>query len=148
MINLYKLVVASLMASIIMVFLGSTIFQNAPPSIAKQFNYTAYNTSDTLANYVFTPTQKIATGTPGAGLNSNVTVFTGVAFVMNGFGALIKTLLNLPVIFSYMISESLTVIGIPIVPTNMVVSEVSAFIDFVLIVLGISIYMKYNAKEG
>jgi hypothetical protein len=148
MINLYKLVVSVLIASLIMLFLGPAMFQNAPKSISSQWNNTANYTNSSLSNYVFKPIHTIAVGTPGAGLNSNVTVFTGVAFVMNGFGSLIKTMLNLPTIFAYMISTTLTVIGIPVISTNVVAGIAGAFIDFILIILGISIYMKFNVKES
>lgn len=144
---------ALLIVSLFILTLGPALYGTLTPNLANQFNITAVNTSGQLNGFVFKQVNNTAfcgealspCGTNSTGGFSAITATsgTGFAFVIQGFGAIIGSLTQSPIIMANMIGTLLYVVGFPITTNTQIKSDLAGFVIFAFVVVGISAYVKY-----
>ena len=155
--NLESFVKAILIVSILSISMSPVFFSTLPSTVATKLNLTAVNATNNLNNLVFKQTNNTALcGTPTGcnpqnstgGVYAQANLFSAFAFVLNGFGYLVSTLINTPYIMSIWIGEAVSIMAFPISTTAMIEAMLPAFISFIIIIVCVSALMKYPMRSG
>lgn len=153
MLNPMKILMAILITSACLAILFPFFASSLPSNAANQLNETAYNETQTFNTSVYgslsnTLLGKQTNGNYTGGLFANVDLFTGLAFVVNGFGFVILSLLNVPSMFIIYLSVGLAYSPVPI---NMQAILIKALLEVMLVgvfALALSMWMKFKMSEG
>lgn len=152
MFNLYKLLVAILVMTALMTALYPFIASPLTTAEANVLNQSAYNESQTFNMSVYSPINSSlfhkTNGNYTGGFFAQVTLFTGLAFVIDNIGYIMLAILNIPSMFITYMSLSMASLPLALAPQHLLQTLVYEFIGFILLILGISAWMKYNMKEG
>jgi len=151
-------VAALILVSLFIATLGPALYSTLSPPLAGQFNSTSNQSTSQLNGFVFKQVNNTAfcgeASTP-CGTNStggfsaiSATSGSGFAFVIQGFGTLIGSLVNAPIIMANLVGTLLSVVGFPITTNVAIKNELEAFVIFLFIIIGISSYMKYPLRSG
>lgn len=149
-ITIYKIMIATLMVVAFMLLLSPAFFSYDSPSVANSLNVTAFNSSNSLHSFVFTQVNSTAYGGSNhtSGFFAQVTVFSGLAFVFSGIGYIMQALSNMPYIILYLISTPLSILGFPLSSISIIVGMFIELILFIITIVGVSAWMKYDLRNG
>ncbi len=155
--NIESWVKAILITSLFSITLSPVFFNTLPTSVAQKLNLTASNTTSSLNNLVFRQTNNTVFCGSAAGCNgqnktggvyASYNLFTAFAFVLNGFGDLVTSLINTPFIMSVWIGETLSIAQLPVSSITAIETELPAFISFIMLLIAVSAIMKYPIRSG
>ena len=123
-----------------------------PPAAANALNQTAYNESQTFNISVYRPTNSTLfhkqNGNYTGGFFAQVTIFTGLAFVIDGIGNVMLAILNIPGMFATYMGVGFGALPLALASQAMLQALVYEFIGFTLLILGVSAWMKYRLADG
>jgi hypothetical protein len=148
MITPYKILLALIAMIVTLLLFGGAITYYDSPQVATALNATAMNGTHSLNSFVFTQLNSTAFGGTNhtSGFFAQVTVFSGLAFVFSGFGFVMQILLNMPVLMIYLIALPVALLGFPIGVATLLMSIFVGLLTFILIIEGISAWMKYQLR--
>lgn len=149
-ITIYKILLAGIAAVVFIVLLSGGIFYYDSPQVATQLNATAFVAGGAYSSNVFNPINNTAFGGANhtSGLFANVNVFTGAAFVFGAIGQVGLSLLNAPRTIIYLIATPLGILGWPISSIALLLSLFAGLLIFIVVIVLISSWQKYNLREG
>lgn len=148
---LASIVIVSAMLTLMMPFIGSML----PGNNATKINQTAFSELQTFNRSIYGNLNRTLIGKCGASNNSvgqnctgsffaSVTLFTGLAFVINGFGSMAMSILNVPITFVTLIQLGLGYLPISGGVVSILATALTEFLVIFLLVLLLSSWMKYN----
>lgn len=155
--NLESWVKAILIVSLFSATLSPVFFNTLPTDLAQQLNMTSSNATAGLNNLVFRQTNNtVFCGTAAGcasqnrtgGVYANTNLFTAFAFVLNGFGDLVSSLVSTPFILGMWVGQALSIINLPVTSIATIQQELPAFISFLLIIVCVSTIMKFPMRSG
>lgn len=122
------------------------------PAAAKALNLTARNITYLITGTSANPTNKNKTYSVGS-FNSNVTVVSAFAFILQGIGATMITIVQLPILDSMSLNALLEGINniFPGVPMGFLLAGVKLLYIYMfinLLLVGVSLIQKYDARNG
>jgi hypothetical protein len=151
-------VAAILVVSLFITILGPALYSTLSPALAGSFNASATNSSGQLQGYVFKQVNNTAfcgEATKNCGQNSTggfsaitATSGSGFAFVLQGFGVLVGSLIQAPIIMTNMLSNLMVIIGYPTTAATAMKGDLEAFVIFIFLLVAISAYMKFPLRNS
>lgn len=145
-IGIMGVIVSVLIGVTFLLLLAPGIYYYDSPAVANSLNFTATNATHNFNSTFFQPLNSTAFGGSNhtSGFFAQVTVFTGLAFVFSQFGSVMLAILNAPRILVYLIATPLSLVGFPIAVISILISLFFSLMLTVIILIGISAWMKFD----
>lgn len=147
-------IMAIIIGTLFITLLAPAFFATYPAGMANSLNITASNGTSSLQGLVYGQTYNISQcgsattcQNKTGGLNTAPTgIFEGFAFYLQGFGSLMQSLLNAPMIMATLLQQLVAYGGYPI--SDGITVALQQFIAFIITIVGISALMKYPMRNG
>ena len=139
--NLGNLLIAAFVGLFVVLALAGGISNFDTPAFANSLNASGIGTANALNTQVWSPLNQTTLGVNGS-FNAQVQTFTGFAFVLPNFGAVINIMLNLPRIFILSFSTAIGAVPTPGSITGYVMPLFTSFLGTFVIIAGVDLWMK------